>query len=146
MLSALQVRILSTPWRSALIGAVTSLPVAAVLNRLPNSEATIGGSIMIFGAFIAGAIAAIGSTDPEAAGLRAGFLGGVLAVLLFVMTVISSAVSGTMGVWPLSRVVFWVFACGLFLCVAPIFGLGFGRVGGWLGNTVASRWTGVNTS
>jgi hypothetical protein len=95
---------------------------------------------MIFGAFIAGALAALDSTDPDAAGLRAGFLGGVLAVLLFVTTVISSAVSGTMGVWPLSRVVFWVLACGLLLCVAPVFGLGFGRVGGWVGNTVASRW------
>jgi hypothetical protein len=52
-----------------------------------------------------------------------------------------------MAVWPPSRIVFWTFAGGVVLCVAPIFGLGCGRVGGWVANTVTSRWkTGVNVS
>lgn len=129
----------SSTWRFALIGAIASLPVAAVINQLPNSEATIGGSIMIIGAFIAGVIAAIYATDPDAAGLRAGFLGGVLAVLTLIVTVVSTTASSTIAAWPLSRVVFWVFAVGLVLCVAPIFGLVCGRVGGWVANTVTSR-------
>jgi hypothetical protein len=147
MSSTLRVRTLPTAWRSALVGAVASFPVAAVVNRLPNSEATIGGGIMTIGAFIAGAVAALRSGDPGAAGLRAGFLGGVLAVLAFVATVVGPAVGGTTAVWPPSRVVFYVLAGGLVLCVAPVFGLGFGRVGGWVVTTVTSRWTtGANSS
>lgn len=143
MAPSLRDRTLPTAWRFALIGALASLPVAAVLNWLPNSEATSGGGIMIIGAFIAGVVAAIRSTNPDAAGLRAGFLGGVVAVLTLIVTV----VNGTTAAWPLSRVVFWVFASGLGLCVASIFGLGCGHVGGWVANTVASRWpTGANAS
>lgn len=145
--SPLRVRTLSTAWRFALVGALASLPVAALLNWLPNSEATIGGGIMILGAFIAGVIAAIRSTDPDAAGLRAGFLGGVLAVLTLIVRVVGTAGSSTTAAWPPSRVVFWVFASGLVLCVAPIFGLACGRVGGWVANNVASRGTtGANVS
>jgi hypothetical protein len=141
MVSPPRVRTLPSAWRFAIIGAIASLPVAAVVNWLPNSEATIGGGIMIVGAFIAGGIAAIRSTDPDAAGLRAGFLGGVLAVLTFLVT------AGTTAAWPLSRVVFFVFATVGILCIAPIFGLGCGRVGGWVANTVASRLeTGANAS
>ena len=134
-------------WRSALIGAVVSLPVAGVLNWLPNSEATIGGGVMILGAFIAGVFATTRSTDPDAAGLRTGFLGGVLAVLTLIVTVVGTAASGSMAAWPLSRVVFWIFASGLVLCVAPVFGLVCGRVGGWVATTVGSRGTiGTNVS
>jgi hypothetical protein len=141
MVSPSRVRTPSTVWQFALIGALASLPVSVVLNWLPNSEATIGGGIIIVGAFIAGVISATRSTNPGAAGLRTGFLGGVLAVLTFIVT------EGTMAVWPPSRIVFWTFAGGVVLCVAPIFGLGCGRVGGWVANTVTSRWkTGVNVS
>ncbi|MCU4972078.1 DUF5518 domain-containing protein [Halobacteria archaeon AArc-m2/3/4] len=139
--SPLRIPVLSTAWRFAFVGAIASLPVGVVVNWVPNSEATVGGGVMIIGAFIAGVVAAIYSTDPDAAGLRAGFLGGALAVLALVVTVVSGAISGTMAAWPLSRVVFWVFASGLVLCVAPLFGLGFGRAGGWVANAVASRWT-----
>lgn len=134
-------------WRFALVGALASLPVAAVLNRLPNSEATIGGNVMILGAFIAGAIASVRLTDSDAAGLRAGFLGGVLGVLSLLVTVISTSTSGTAAAWPLSRVVFWVVAIGLGLCIASVFGLVCGRIGGWIANVVVSRWTtGANAS
>ncbi|WP_313692942.1 DUF5518 domain-containing protein [Halorarum halobium] len=75
-------------WRFALIGAVASLPIAAMINWLPNSEATIGGGIMVIGAFIAGGIAVIRSRDPDDVGFRAGFLGGVVAVLTLIVTVV----------------------------------------------------------
>jgi hypothetical protein len=136
MVSALHDRTLPTAWRFALLGTLASLPVTVVLNRLPNSEATLGGSVMIFGAFIAGILAEVRSTDPDAAGLRAGVLGGIVAVLTLIVTVASTATSGTTAAWPLSRVGFWVVAVGAVLCVAPMFGLGFGRVGGWVVNTV----------
>jgi hypothetical protein len=93
------------------------------------------------GALIAGGIAATRSTDPSAAGLRAGLLGGVVSVLSVVVTVGSSAA------WPLSSVVFGVFAAIVVLCVAPVFGLAFGRIGGWVANTVApGPKTGANAS
>ena len=134
-------------WRFALIGALASLPLVAVINRLPNSEATLGGGVMILGAFIAGFIAATRATDPDAAGLRAGFLGGALAVLTLIATVISTPASNTAITWPLSRVVFWLFAVGLALCLASVFGLVCGRVGGWVASSVTSRYqTGANAS
>ena len=126
--------------RFAILGALVSLPITVVVNWLPDSEATVGGGIMIIGAFTAGVIAAIRSTDSDAAGLRAGFLGAVVAIITFLFT------GGTTTVWPLSRVVFFVFASGLVLCVAPMFGLVFGRVGGVLTNTVSARWNSANAS
>ena len=126
-------------WRFALIGALASLPVAAMIDLLPNSEATIGGGVVIIGAFIAGVIAAVRVTDPDAAGLRAGFLGGILGICSFIVTVVSTATSGTAAAWPLSRVVFWIFAIVLVLCASPVFGLVCGHVGGWIANTVLSR-------
>lgn len=135
MTSPLRVHTLPPPWRFALVGALASLPLTAVLARLPDSEATIGGGVMILGAFVAGVLAAIRSSDPGAAGLRAGFIGAVLGLLVFVVT------AGTAATWSLPRVLFWVFASGLVVCIAPLFGLGFGHFGGWVANVVASRWT-----
>ncbi|RDZ39852.1 hypothetical protein C5B91_17710 [Haloferax sp. Atlit-10N] len=134
MVSTPRVRALPSSWQFAFVGAVVSLPVSTVLNRLPNSEATVGAGIMIFGAFVAGAIAAVRSADPDAAGLRAGFLGGALELLVFMVT------SGTTTAWPLSRVAFFALASAFVLCLAPVFGLGCGRVGGWVVRSVASRW------
>jgi hypothetical protein len=137
-LPSLRTDTLSVAWRFAILGALVSLPITVVVNWLPDSEATVGGGIMIIGAFTAGVIAAIRSTDSGAAGLRAGLLGAVVGVITFLFTV------GTTTVWPLSRVVFFVFASGLVLCVAPIFGLVFGRVGGLIANAVSARWNSVN--
>jgi hypothetical protein len=131
-------RALPTAWQFALIGALASLPIAVLINWMPNSEATIGGSIMIVGAFIAGVITASRSTDADAAGVRAGSLGGVVGVATFLVTVASDVLSGSSASWPVSRVVFFGFASVLFLFVAPIFGLVFGRVGGWVANTAVS--------
>lgn len=131
MVSPPRVRGLSPAWRSALAGALASLPATAVLNWLPNSEATVGGGIMIVGGLVAGGVAAVRSTDPGAAGLRAGLLGGVVAALAFVVTLDPTSA------WPPSRVVFWTVSGGVVLCLASVFGLGCGRVGGWVASAVA---------
>ncbi|RDZ62614.1 hypothetical protein C5B90_15705 [Haloferax sp. Atlit-12N] len=134
MVSTPRFRPFSPAWNAALIGVIVSLPVITVVNWLPESESTVGAGMMIFGAFIAGAVAAVRSTDPDAAGLRAGFLGGVLELVIFAVT------TGTTAAWPLSRVAFFAFAAGAVLCLASLFGLGCGRVGGWVVRAVASRW------
>jgi len=137
-LPSLRTRALPTAWQFALIGALVSLPIAILINRMPNSEATIGATIMIVGAFIAGVTAASRSTDADAAGARAGILGGVLGVATFLVTVASDALSGSLATWSVSRGVFFGFASVLFLFVASIFGLVFGRVGGWVATIAVS--------
>jgi hypothetical protein len=79
---------------------------------------------------IAGAVAANRSVESSAAGLRAGFLGGVVAVSGFILTE-AMAVA-----WSLNTIVFFLIAAGILLCLSPVFGLIFGRIGGWAANTV----------
>jgi hypothetical protein len=74
-------------WQQALIGALASLPVAVIFNWVPNSEATISGSIMVVGAFMAGAIATNGSTERDAAGFCTGLLAGVVGISSFIVKV-----------------------------------------------------------
>ena len=119
-------------WQAALLGMLASLPATAVVNWLPNSEATIGGGVMVIGAMIAGAVAAGRSINPTAAGLRAGFLGGVIGVLAFVVTV------GMTATWSATRIVFFTFAGVMVLSIAPVFGLVFGWIGGWVANVVSA--------
>ncbi|MDS0284476.1 DUF5518 domain-containing protein [Haloarcula onubensis] len=141
MASSLRIHSLSPAWRFALIGVSASLPATVVLNWLPDSQATVGGSAMIVGAFIAGGLAATRSADSGATGLRAGLLGGVIGLLTFVVTV------DTTAPWPVSRVLFWGLSGIAVLCVAPLFGLGCGRLGGWVANAVISdSKTGAETS
>jgi hypothetical protein len=131
---------ISPAWRFALVGAVASLPVAVVVNRLPNSEVTIAGAFMVFGALIAGGIAASRSTDPDAAGLRAGLLGGIVGVLALIATVAGTSIDGGTTVWPSAfEIGFTVLASGMMLCLSPVFGLVSGRIGGWTANKVGSR-------
>jgi hypothetical protein len=133
MVSPLGAHTPSPAWRFACIGALASVPATALLNWLPNSGATVGGGAMIVGALIAGGIAATRSADSGAAGVRAGLLAGVVEILAFTVRVDPAAA------WPLSRVVFWVFAGVFVLCVAPVFGLVFGRVGGWVATAVTAE-------
>ncbi|MFC6942534.1 DUF5518 domain-containing protein [Salinirubellus sp. GCM10025818] len=91
--------IVPSAWRFAIIGALVSLPVTVLVNWLPDSEADIAGGIMIFGAVIAGVIAAKRSTSPGAAGLRAGVLGGITAPLTTVVTVEGPSIA-TLMAWP----------------------------------------------
>jgi hypothetical protein len=60
-------------------------------------------------------------------------------VSTFVVTVVGDSLGGSTVAWPLSRVVFFVFAGVLFLFVASVFGLVCGRVGGWVADTLVSR-------
>ncbi len=117
-------------WRAAVLGTIVSLPATVIINWLPNSEATAGGGAIIVGPMIAGAVAANRSVESSAAGLRAGFLGGVVAVSGFILTE-AMAVA-----WSLNTIVFFLIAAGILLCLSPVFGLIFGRIGGWAANTV----------
>ena len=135
-------RTIPSAWRFALIGALASLPLTVILNWLPNSEVNLAGGIGIIGAFIAGFIAATRSTEPDGAGLRAGLLGGVVAVLTPIVAEVSTSVENTPMAWlSPSKMVFFVGASAVVLCLAPIFGLVCGRVGGWMASRVATRWT-----
>ena len=135
-------RTIPSLWRFALIGALVSLPATVVVNWLPASEANIAGSIIIFGAFIAGFIAATRSTEPDAAGFRAGLLGGIVAVLTPIIAEISTTIENTTIAWlSPSETVFFVGASAVILCLAPVFGLVFGRVGGWTASRIATRRT-----
>jgi len=128
----------SSAWRFALIGALASLPVTALVNWLPDSEADIAGGIMIFGAFIAGVIAEGRSTRSSAAGLRAGLLGGVIVTLTPVVTVEGRSID-TLMTWPSPYSLVGLAAVSLVL--AALFGVVFGRIGGWVATTVTTRWT-----
>ncbi len=70
-------RAVPSTWRFALVGALASLLVTVFVNWLPNSKADMAGGIMIFSAFIAEVLTGLRSTDPDAAGFRAG---GVLNI------------------------------------------------------------------
>lgn len=140
MRSPSHIRTLSSEWQFALIGAFISLPVVVIVNWFPNSEANLAGGIGIIGAFIAGFIAATRSAEPDAAGFRAGLLGGIVGILIPIVPGISIVIENASVPWPsLARAVFFVGAGAVLLCIAPMFGLVCGRVGGWMATTVAKR-------
>ncbi len=127
-------------WRFALIGALASLPVTVLINWLPNSEADFEAGITIFGAFIAGSIAALRSTDPDAAGYRAGLLGGVMALLTLFVAAVRYAIENIAIAWPLlSSVVILVVGSTFILVFAPLVGSVCGRIGGWVVTTLTTR-------
>jgi len=126
-------RSVSQVWRVALVGAIASVPATVVLNWVPNSGATPGGGVMIIGAMIAGAFAIAQSIDPGAAGLRTGLLGGVVAVLTFVVTQAATVT------WSVSMLVFFGIAVTFVLCVSPLFGWVSGRVGGRIAGAIVSE-------
>lgn len=131
MLSYTRVRRIPQVWYVAILGTIAALPATVLINWLPNSKATVGGGVMLVGAMIAGAVAANRPVEPSGAGLRAGFLGGVIAISVFLLT------EGTTVTWSLNTIVFFLIACVVFLCISPVFGLISGRIGGWVANTVA---------
>lgn len=107
---------------------VAALPATVAINWLPNSKATVGGGVVVFGAIIAGALAANRAVEPGAVGLRVGFLGGVVAVSVFTVT------EGTTVPWSLNTAVFFLIAVVTLLGVAPVLGLIFGRIGSRIAN------------
>jgi hypothetical protein len=131
MLSNVRNRRIPRVWRVAILGTIAALPATAVINWLPNSEATVGSGVMIVGPIIAGGAAANRPIAPSAAGLRAGFLGGMIAVSVFVLT------EGTTVTWSLNTIIFFLITVEMLLCISPVFGLISGRIGGWVANTVA---------
>ncbi|WP_048075746.1 DUF5518 domain-containing protein [Haloquadratum walsbyi] len=118
-------------WRVAILGMIAALPATVIINWLPNSEASIGGGVMIIGSILAGGFAATRSVEPSAAGLRTGFLGGMIALSVFIIT------EGMTLRWSLNLTVFFLIAVVMLLCTSPFFGMIFARIGGWVANTVA---------
>lgn len=141
-MSPSSLRTVPPAWRFALIGALASLPVTVLINWLPNSEADFEAGIMIFGAFIAGSIAALRSTDPDAAGYRAGLLGGVMALLTLFVAAVRYAIENIAIAGPLlSSVVILVVGSTFILVFAPLVGSVCGQIGGWVVTTLTTRWT-----
>lgn len=135
-------RRLPSAWRFALVGALASLPVTVFVNWLPESRADGAGGIVVFGAFVAGGLAAFRSTDPGSAGLRAGLLGGVVGILTPFVPAASAAIRSAVIPWPSpTRVAFFVLFGAVLLALTPVFGLVFGRLGGWVATTVTTRLT-----
>lgn len=119
-------------WRVAILGTLAAVPATVILNWLPNSEATVGGGAMVVGPIIAGAVATSDVVESGAAGLRSGFLGGVIAVSAFILTEAMTVA------WSLNTLAFFLIACVMLLCLSPVLGLVCGRIGGWAANTISS--------
>ena len=134
--SSVSIRTLSSAWKFTLVGIGASIPVTIVLNWLPDqiSQADFGATILVFGALIAGFVAKVYSSDPGTAGLLTGFIGAVVGIST------STVVAGESITSSLSTIVFFFFATGLLIVVASLFGLFFGRIGGWFANTVEPQW------
>ncbi|SDJ32490.1 hypothetical protein SAMN05216226_102137 [Halovenus aranensis] len=131
MVSDTRTRRIPQVWRIAILGTIAALPATILISWLPNSELTVGGGVMVLGAILAGAVAVTRSVEPSAAGLRAGFLGGMIAVSVFIVT------EGTTVAWSLNTIVFFLIAVVMFLSVSPVLGLISGRIGAWVANAVA---------
>jgi len=124
-------RLIPQVWRVAILGMIAALPATVIINWLPNSEANIGGGVMIIGSILAGGFAATRSVDPSAAGLRTGFLGGMIALSVFILT------EGMTLTRSFSTIAFSLVAVVTLLCISPVFGYISGRIGGWVASTVA---------
>ncbi|ERG93935.1 DUF5518 domain-containing protein [Haloquadratum walsbyi] len=118
-------------WRVAILGVIAALPATVIVNWFPYSEAGIGGGVMIIGSILAGGFAATRSVEPSAAGLRTGFLSGMIALSVFIIT------EGMTLMRSVSAIVFFLINVVMLLCASPFFGMIFGRVGGWIINAVA---------
>jgi hypothetical protein len=135
---------LSVEWRSALLGSLTSVPITIGLNIIYQSDVTIAGGVVLFGAFIAGVLATRASARSELAGFRAGFL-----CALWILVVMAPALVqfvGEVGVnWlgsPIATALGWLlllvfYATAMVLC--GVVGSLCGRVGGWVTTVVTGR-------
>lgn len=120
----------SPSWRAAAIGVLASLPATVLINWLPDSEVNVAGGAMIVGAAIAGTVAD-DRDESAAAGARAGFLGGVIAVLVLAVE------AGATVLRPTTQIPFLAFSVAAILCVSPLFGWVFGHLGGWVRERIA---------
>ena len=91
MPSALRNHNVPQVWLITILGAAASIPAGVIINQFPNSEATVGGAVMIIGATIAGSIAATRTVSPGGPRLRAGVLCDVIAVLVSIPSVAAMA-------------------------------------------------------
>jgi len=135
MPSTLRTRDVPQVWRITVLGAAASIPAAAVINRLPNSEVTLGAAVMLIGAAIAGAVAATRSVAPGAVGLRVGLFGAVVELVVDLPSV------DAIAAWPASKLPFFAIAVVALACIASVLGWVFGRIGGRVADAVLTRRT-----
>nr|WP_243645265.1 DUF5518 domain-containing protein [Natrarchaeobius chitinivorans] len=91
------------------------------------------GLITVIGAVIAGGIAGTRSVDPSAAGLRTGLFGASIGIL-FSLSDVLMIVTESAGVIPV-----FIYTSGFALVVMSLLGWVFGRLGGWVTNTLSTR-------
>lgn len=56
------------------------------MNWLPNSQASVGGRVLIVASVISGGLAATRSVDSIVTGFHTGFLAWIISILTFVMS------------------------------------------------------------
>lgn len=123
----------STVWWVALLGALAAGPATFVLTRLPATTASPGGGVVVVGSAIAGALAVRWGVDASAAGLRTGFIGGVVGTVAFLLGLDPA------GPWAASRLLFVLVAPVVVVGGAALFGVAFGRLGGWVARRLGGQ-------
>jgi hypothetical protein len=123
MSSTLRNRNVPQPWLITILGAAASIPAGVIINQFPNSEATVGGAVMIIGATIGGAIVATRAVNP---GSRAPH--GALRRRHRSSRV--DPIGGGDGSLASIQVYFLRFSGGAVVCIASAFGWVFGHIAG----------------
>lgn len=132
-LSSLRSAETTSPWQLALVGAFVSAPVSVAINQSPPSQITPGAEIAIFGAFVAGGLAAWRSTDPAAAGFCAGLFGALVSVLSAgVPLYVGRFASSRSPVELLPTLIGGLFIGVVVFSLVALLGSICGRIGGWL--------------
>ncbi|AXR79287.1 hypothetical protein AArc1_2979 [Natrarchaeobaculum sulfurireducens] len=131
MLPALHSRSISQVWQVAISGMLVALPVSVILGWVLGFETD--GLITVIGAVIAGGIAVTRSVNPSAAGLRTGLLGASLGILFSLPDVLM------IGTESAGAIPVFIYTSGFALVVMSMLGWVFGRLGGWVTNTLSTR-------
>jgi hypothetical protein len=121
-------------WQIAVLGALGGLAINVVGNSLSFSGQDPSGSIFLFGTVLAGGIAVARSADPGAAGLRTAFIGAIINFILSIPPNMAYITS-----WKGGPFMFTIFSV-VILSVSCVLGVIFGRIGGWITNTVTAHW------
>jgi len=127
----------SEAWRDALLGGAASMPVTAALYWLSGGGREFPLNAVTVAGLVAGYLAAGRAADPDAAGLRAGVVGGLPAVAWLLATILGGATALSGPAWfEAAGLAFAVGAtvslAALVTGVAAVVGVVGARVGGWV--------------
>jgi hypothetical protein len=137
-------RWLSAEWRAALLGSLASVSITIGLNIISQSDLTIAGGIILFGAFIAGVLATRTAARSDVAGFRAGLLCALWILVVMGPPLVRFA--GAVGVnglgSPIATALGWLlllvfYATMMVFC--GVVGSLCGRVGGWVTTVATGR-------